>query len=89
MTKIQKLCTHHMHKIISLTFGAINLQFLTQSLKQSVTALASDGVNNRLLPAKVAAVDIKKDRRDVTDTLSSSMMLLVFNCNEDTVDCRF
>ena len=74
-----------------LTFGAINLQFLTQSLKQSVTAFASDGLNNRLLPAKVAAVDMKKDRRDVDDTSSLSMMLLVFNCNEDTDDdcCRF
>jgi len=78
-----------MHKIISLTFGAINLQFLTQSLKQSVTALASDGFSNNPLPAKVAAVDMKKDRRDV-DTSSLSIMLLVFNCNEDTDDdcCR-
>jgi len=86
MTKIQ--CTKSY-----LTFGAINLQFLTQSLKQSVTALASDGFSNSpLLPAKVAAVDMKKDRRDV-DTSSSflSIILLVFNCNADTVEdvCRF
>jgi len=83
MTKIHNnVCTYAQnHKF---TFGAINLQFLTQSLKQSVTALASDGFNN-VLPAKVAAVDMKKDRRDV-DTSSLSMMLFVFNCNEDTDD---
>lgn len=79
-----------MHKITSLTFGAINLQFLTQSLKQSVTAFASNGLNNRLLPARVAAVDMKKDRRDVDTSTSLSMMLFVFDCNEDIVDsCRF
>ena len=33
---------------------------------------------------------MKKDRRDVDTSSSLSMMLLVFNCNEDIVDgCGF